>query len=99
MAGVASQARATSRRPRLAWWKRGVKFIESIAAEGDAGSLDGKPGKSFEQILSGLFTQDAQTNRPVLSIPLPEFVTKERMSTAISGLVNVLGRVISAAGK
>ena len=62
-------------------------------------SSAGESGKRFEQILSSLFTQDAQTNRPVLSIPLPESVTKERLATAISGLVNMLGRVISAANK
>ena len=77
----------------------GVKFIESIASAGHAGSSDGEPGKRFEQILSGLFKQDAQTNRPVLSIPLPESMTKERVSTAISGLVNALGQVFSAASK
>ena len=70
----------------------GVKFIESITSDGDS-------GRQVEQILSGLFKQDARTNRPVLSIPLPESVTKERLSTAISGLVNVLGRVVSAASK
>ena len=70
----------------------GVKFIESIASGGDS-------GRQVEQILSGLFKQDARTNRPGLSIPLPESVTKELLSTAIAGLVNVLGRVISAARK
>jgi SNF2 family DNA or RNA helicase len=77
----------------------GVKFIESIISAGHVGSSDGKPGKGFEQILSGLLTQDAQTNRPVLSIPLPESVTQERLATAISGLVSALGRAVSAAGK
>jgi hypothetical protein len=70
----------------------GVKFIESITSDGDS-------GHQVEQILSGLFKQDAQTNRPVLLIPLSESVTKERLSTAISSLVNVFGRVISAASK
>ncbi|MGH9631497.1 MAG: DEAD/DEAH box helicase [Bryobacteraceae bacterium] len=70
----------------------GVKFIEAIAVEGPAGS-------PLEQILPGLFRRDAQTNRPLLSIPLPESVTPERISTAISGLVTALGRAASGAGK
>ncbi len=77
----------------------GVKFIESIASEGPAGSSAEASGSRFEQILSGLFTRDAQTNRPVLSIRLPESVTQERLATAISGLVNALGRAVSAASK
>ncbi len=77
----------------------GVKFIESIISASPAGNSDGASGKRFERIMSGLFTQDAQTNRPVLSIPLPESVTQERLATAISGLVSALGRAVSAAGK
>jgi SNF2 family DNA or RNA helicase len=69
-----------------------VKFVESITSDGGAGG-------GLEQILSGLFKQDARTNRPVLSIPLPESVTKERVSTTFAGLVNVLAQVISAASK
>jgi SNF2 family DNA or RNA helicase len=69
----------------------GVKFIESIASEA--------PGSRFEQILSGLFTRDTATNRPVLSIPLPESLSQERLAAAISGLVSTLGRAVSAAGK
>jgi hypothetical protein len=57
----------------------GVRFIEAIAACGGSGNL--------EQTLSGLFTRDAATNRPVLSIPLPESFTRERLTTAISSLL------------
>jgi len=64
----------------------GVKFMESIFHD----------GSGLEQILSSLFTRDARTNRPVLSIPLPESVSQERIAQAISGLVNSLGR--AAAG-
>lgn len=68
----------------------GVRWIESmIASQAQAG------GSAW----AGLFTTDARTNRPVLSIPLPESVTPERLATAISGLVNVLGRAVSAAGR
>jgi hypothetical protein len=77
----------------------GVKFLESIISESPAGSSAEASGRRFDQILSGLFARDAQTNRPVLSIPLPESATQERLAAAISGLVNALGRAASAAGK
>ncbi len=57
----------------------GVKFIESLVS-------GGAPGTE----LSRLFTQDARTNRPVLSIPLPESMTPERLTAAISGLLGAL---------
>jgi hypothetical protein len=69
----------------------GFKFIESMASDG--------AGSRLEQILSGLFTRDAATNRPVLSIPLPESVSQERIARAISGLVNTLGRAVTGAEK
>jgi hypothetical protein len=77
----------------------GVKFIESIACDGTAGSSAEASGSRFEQILSGLFTRDTGTNRPVLSIPLPESLSQERLAAAISGLVSTLGRAVSAASK
>ena len=69
----------------------GVKFIESLASGGAAGSQG-----PFEQILSSLFTQDAATKRPVLSIPLPESLSQERIVTAFSSLLNTLGRRAAA---
>jgi hypothetical protein len=77
----------------------GVKLMESIFHDGASGSSGGAPGSRLEQILSGLCTRDARTNRPVLSIPLPESVSQERIARAISGLVNSLGRVAAGAGK
>ncbi|MGA3024454.1 MAG: DEAD/DEAH box helicase [Bryobacteraceae bacterium] len=71
----------------------GVRFIESIARDDGAGS------SRLEQMLSGLFTRDTRTNRPVLSIPLPESLSQERFNAAISGLVNTLGRALSAANR
>jgi SNF2 family DNA or RNA helicase len=59
----------------------GVKFIESITSDGAAGRL--------EQILSCLYTRDVRTNRPVLSIPLPESVSQESLARGISGLLNL----------
>ena len=77
----------------------GLKFIESIASQGAAGSSTDAPEGRLEQLLSGLFRHDTQTNRPALSIPLPASLTQERLATAISGLVNALGRVVSPPGK
>jgi hypothetical protein len=77
----------------------GVKFIESIAYDGAAGSSAEAHGSRFQQMLSGLFTRDAGTNRSVLSIPLPESLSQERVAAAISGLVNTLGSAASAAAK
>jgi hypothetical protein len=71
----------------------GVRFIESIARD------DGGGSSRLEQMLSGLFTRDTRTNRPVLSIPLPESLSQERFNAAISGLVNTLGRALSAANR
>jgi SNF2 family DNA or RNA helicase len=75
----------------------GLKFIESLG--GAAGSYSEASGGRLHQIVSGLFTRDAGTNRPVLSIPMPESVSQERVAAAISGLVNTLGRAASAAAK
>jgi hypothetical protein len=69
----------------------GVKFMESMLSDGTANRL--------EQILSGLCARDTRTNRSVLSIPLPESVSQERIARAISGLVNSLGRAVPGAGK
>jgi superfamily II DNA or RNA helicase len=77
----------------------GVKFIQSIAGAGSAGSSTEASGSPLEQMLSALFTRDTRTNKPVLSIPLPESLSQERLTAAISGLVNTLGRAVSAAGK
>ena len=72
----------------------GIKFLESIA--GDGASSAEAPGGRFEQILSGLFTREPETNRPMLSIPLPESLNQRRVAAAISGLVNTLARAVSA---
>jgi hypothetical protein len=74
----------------------GIKFIESIAGDATAGGSAEAPGSRFEQILSSLFTREPGTNRPTLSIPLPESLNERRVATAISGLVNTLARAVSA---
>jgi hypothetical protein len=96
MAGVAPDAGAIAA-AAAGLVEAGIEFIESIASSGTAGSSVAAPGRPFEQILSGLFTQDAQTKAPVLCIPLPESVNRERLAAAISRLVNSLGRAASSA--
>ena len=70
----------------------GVKFLESITGDGAAERKEAASGSRLDQILSGLVTRDSGTNRPVLSIPLPESVSRERLSAAVASLVNALGR-------
>jgi hypothetical protein len=77
----------------------GVKFIESIFHGGAGGSSGSASVSQLEKILSGLCTRDARTNRPVLSIPLPESMSQERIGRTISGLVDSLARAVSGAGK
>jgi SNF2 family DNA or RNA helicase len=72
----------------------GLKFLESIAGDG-AGSAEA-PGGRFEQMLSSLFTREPGSNRPMLSIPLPEALNERRVAAAISGLVNTVARAVSA---
>jgi superfamily II DNA or RNA helicase len=104
---AAPDARAAGERPATGgiemaatgWIEAGVRLIESIAGSGSTGSSSGASGSPLEEILSGLFTRDTRTNRPVLSIPLPESLSQERLTAAISGLVNTLGRAVPAPGK
>ncbi len=77
----------------------GLKFLESVAPPRAAASAAETPASPLEQALSGLFKHDPATNRPMIAIPLPESINQERIATALSGLVNLLGRAFPAAGK
>jgi len=68
----------------------GAKFMQALFHAAGVGSGDAS-ASPLGEMLSGLYTRDARTSRPVLSIPLPESVTPERIERAISGLVNSLG--------
>ena len=72
----------------------GIKFLESIAADSAAGGTEAGSGSRLDQILSGLFARDSRTNRPVLSIPLPESMSQQRLAAAIAGLVTSLRRSV-----
>ena len=71
----------------------GLNFLEMIAppAPGVASSADRL--KPIERALSALLRTDAQTQRPVLTVPLPESFTTERLAGVISGLLNKLAGV------
>jgi hypothetical protein len=49
--------------------------------------------RPLEQFLSGLISRDPGTNRPMLSIPLPESLTEGRLTNAIAGLLGRLGKM------
>jgi hypothetical protein len=70
----------------------GVRFLESLAAETAGGSSESAPAHPVQQAFAGLFSQDPRTNRPVLSIPLPESITQGRLTKALAGLLGALGR-------
>jgi len=82
----------------------GLRLIESITAGGTAGGAAGgtaarstaAPAPRVAQVLPTLFTSDPRTNRPALTIPLPDSVTPERLTSAFSALLNMFGQSLSA---
>src|ERR1022692_3873638 len=64
--------------------ENGVRFLESLAAV--AQSAPAGEG------LSSLLSRDLRTNRPVLSIPLPQSVDEIRLVRALSAFVSAFGR-------
>ena len=70
----------------------GVRFLESLAAESAAGPSREAQPHPIQQVVAGLFSHDPRTNRPVLSIPLPESITPDRLTKALAGLLGALGR-------
>jgi hypothetical protein len=70
----------------------GVRFIEALspaaaspqsAPTAAAGQIDGGP-KNF---VLDIIRTDPKTSRPMLTIPLPETVTAERIANAIGSLL------------
>jgi hypothetical protein len=62
----------------------GVRFLESLVAVGQGGSLG--------ETLSNLVSVDPRTDRPVLSIPLPQSVDQKRLIRALSAVLGAFGR-------
>ncbi len=78
-------------------FEAGLRFIESIASGTAASSSAGSSGGRLDQPMSRLFTRDARTNRPALTIPLPESITQERLTGALSALLNTFRQAAKAA--
>jgi SNF2 family DNA or RNA helicase len=62
----------------------GVRFLESLAALARNAPADGPS--------SNLVSLDPRTNRPVLSIPLPESMDQNRLVRALSAVLGAFGR-------
>lgn len=71
----------------------GLTFLETIAlpAAGTRRATD--HSKIIAHAFSSLLRIDPQTQRPVLTLPLPESLTAERVAGAISGLLSKLSGV------
>ena len=78
----------------------GLRLIESITARsavgGTAARSTAAPAARVAQVFPTLFTSDPRTNRPALTIPLPDSVTPERLTSAFSALLNMFGQSVSA---
>jgi SNF2 family DNA or RNA helicase len=62
----------------------GVRFLESLAALAQNANANGA--------FSNLVSLDPRTNRPVLSIPLPESMDQSRLVRALSAVLGAFGR-------
>jgi hypothetical protein len=87
VAGAAAASQSTGFEQAAAGLiETGVRFLESLAAVAQSAPT----GKG----LSGLVSRDPHTNRPVLSIPLPQPGDQSRLTQAISALVAAFGRPV-----
>ncbi|HEV2132754.1 MAG TPA: SNF2-related protein [Terracidiphilus sp.] len=104
MAKPAGAPPATGHRPdgialaAASFIEAGLKLIESFAGKATNGKAGTSPNH-LDQALSALFTLDARTRRPSLTIPLPESVTQERLAGAVSALLTAFGQRGTAAGR
>jgi superfamily II DNA or RNA helicase len=65
----------------------GLSFLETIAPHASGAVKSTDHARSIERAFSSLLRTDAQTQRPVLTVPLPESFTAERVAGAIGGLL------------
>ena len=68
----------------------GIHFLESLAPRGGPEASAEAADSPIARALSNVFQKDPRTNRPMLAIPLPESVTRERLAGALAGLLNSL---------
>ena len=62
----------------------GVRFLESLAAVAQNAPID--------EAFANLVTTDPRTSRPVLSIPLPESLDRNRLAKALSAVLGAFSR-------
>jgi superfamily II DNA or RNA helicase len=96
--GIAPQEQASGHAPAVAapeplaaaasgLLEAGIRFLETLSAPA------GSTGAGLaERWLSNAFQTDPRTNSPILAVPLPESITKERLANALAGLLGALGR-------
>jgi hypothetical protein len=65
----------------------GLSFLETIAPPAPGAIRSTDHARSIERAFSSLLRTDAQTQRPVLTVPLPESFTAERVAGALGGLL------------
>jgi superfamily II DNA or RNA helicase len=68
----------------------GLNFLESVATQNKSQLRGERGGEQLQGALAKLFSHDPQTNRTVLSIPLPPSFTTERLTQAIAGFLGAL---------
>jgi hypothetical protein len=66
----------------------GLQFLESIAPPRADAPTPALASESIKRGLSALFRTDSKTQRPTLTIPLPESFSAERLAGIISGLLS-----------
>ena len=87
-APAAAQARDFEPLARAAagFLEAGIRFLESMAGPGGAAPA-GAAGSPIEGWLSAAIRNDPQTNRPMLALPLPESLTRDRLAGALAGFL------------
>jgi hypothetical protein len=65
----------------------GVRFLESLGSHLGARVSQPHLDDPVQRLISPLIQTNPQTNRPVLAIPLPDSVGRERLVAALSGLL------------
>lgn len=67
----------------------GIRFFETLASPA-AKVSDATSVSPIQQWLSNAIQTDPRTNRPALTLPLPESITRERLTGALAGLIATL---------
>jgi hypothetical protein len=68
----------------------GLRFLETLAAPA-AMAVGGSSVSPIERFLASAVQTDPRTGQPVLSIPMPATITRERLAGALAGLLGALG--------